>query len=77
MVISLIWSFAATFLNGVARDLTVFDSTRILTGLGEGAYYSNDRAFVCSHTPEEKRGMALGIVFAGLALDSLLPRYLL
>jgi len=68
IVISLIWSSVATFLSGVARDLTVFVSTRILTGLGEGAYYSNDRAFICSHTPEEKKGMGLGIVFVGLAV---------
>ncbi|MDD1743151.1 MAG: MFS transporter [Methanomassiliicoccales archaeon] len=67
IVISLAWSGITTFLSGLARDLQSFVSLRILTGLGEGAYYSNDRALVYAVTPAEKRGLGMGIVFAGLA----------
>ncbi len=67
IVISLAWSAITTFLSGLARDLQIFVSLRILTGLGEGAYYSNDRAMVYAITPAEKRGLGMGIVFAGLA----------
>ena len=67
IVISLAWSATTTFLSGLARDLQSFVAFRILTGLGEGAYYSNDRAVVQEVTPVEKRGLGMGIVFVGLA----------
>jgi len=67
VVISLAWSAAATFLSGLARSLNGFVATRILTGLGEGAYYSNDRALVRQVTPPRKLSMGLGVVFVGLA----------
>jgi MFS family permease len=41
---------------------------RVLTGLGEGAYYSNDRALVSAVTPESKKGFGMGVVFVGLAM---------
>jgi MFS family permease len=52
----------------MARGLTSFVALRVLTGLGEGAYYSNDRAVVCETTPEGERSLGLGLVFTGLAL---------
>jgi MFS transporter, ACS family, D-galactonate transporter len=67
IVISLAWSGIATFVSGLARDLQSFVALRILTGLGEGAYYSNDRAVVQAVTPLEKRGLGMGVVFVGLA----------
>ncbi len=67
IVISLAWSGITTFISGLARDLQGFVAFRILTGLGEGAYYSNDRAVVFDATPAEERGLGMGIVFAGLA----------
>ncbi len=67
IVISLAWSAVTTFMSGLARDLQGFVALRILTGLGEGAYYSNDRAVVQSVTPLEKRGLGMGVVFVGLA----------
>jgi MFS family permease len=39
----------------------------VATGLGEGAYYSNDRALVRVVTPERDRALGMGIVFVGLA----------
>lgn len=68
ITISVLWSGVATLMTGLARGLSSFVALRILTGLGEGAYYSNDRAVVCQETPERSRGMGLGIVFTGLAL---------
>lgn len=68
IVLSLIWSGLATLASGLARGLTDFVATRVLTGLGEGAYYSNDRAVVCESTPEGKRSLGMGVVFSGLAL---------
>jgi len=68
VVISAVWSGVATFLTGLASSLTIFVAARVLTGLGEGAYYSNDRALIYAVTPPEKRGMGMGVVFVGLSL---------
>jgi ACS family D-galactonate transporter-like MFS transporter len=68
VVISLTWSALATFLSGLAHSLNGFVATRILTGLGEGAYYSNDRALVKLVTPPRKLSMGMGVVFVGLAV---------
>ncbi len=40
----------------------------MITGLGEGMYYSNDRSLVVEQTPEEKRSFGLGVVITGLAI---------
>ncbi|HUT27636.1 MAG TPA: MFS transporter [Methanomassiliicoccales archaeon] len=68
VVISTVWAGTATILSGMSRDLTAFVGTRVMTGLGEGAYYSNDRALVVKYSPPEKVGTGLGVVFVGLAL---------
>jgi MFS family permease len=68
IVLSLLWSAMATMASGLVRDLVAFVGTRVLTGLGEGAYYSNDRAVVCESTPRERRSLGMGVVFSGLAL---------
>ncbi|MDD1769008.1 MAG: MFS transporter [Methanomassiliicoccales archaeon] len=68
IVISTAWASVTTFLSGLTRSLNTFVAMRVLTGLGEGAYYSNDRALVSVVTPESKKGLGMGVVFVGLAL---------
>jgi MFS family permease len=68
LVISMLWAALTTLASGLARSLEAFVGLRVLTGLGEGAYYSNDRALVAMTTPPEKRGMGMGVVFVGLAV---------
>ncbi len=68
LVISTVWAGVSTILSGMTRSLGAFVATRVLTGLGEGAYYSNDRAMVVRVTPPEKLGTGMGVVFVGLAL---------
>ena len=41
---------------------------RVITGLGEGAYYSNDRSLIAETTPERERSLGMGVVITGLAL---------
>ncbi len=67
LVISTVWAGIATTLSGVVRGLSVFVAVRVLTGLGEGAYYSNDRALVAQVTPPDRVGTGMGVVFVGLA----------
>ncbi|MBI2674896.1 MAG: MFS transporter [Candidatus Aenigmarchaeota archaeon] len=67
IVISTVWAGIATFISGIAGSLSVFIASRVLTGLGEGAYYSNDRALIAEVTPKKERALGMGIVFVGLA----------
>src|ERR1700754_4716981 len=68
IVISLVWAGLATMLSGVVTGLVAFIAIRVFTGLGEGAFYSNDRSLVAEQTPVEKRSLGMGVVITGLAL---------
>ena len=67
IVISTVWAGVATAASGLANSVLAFVGLRVATGLGEGAYYSNDRALVRLVTPEAKRALGMGVVFVGLA----------
>jgi ACS family D-galactonate transporter-like MFS transporter len=45
-----------------------FVAARVLTGLGEGVFYSNDRTLIMNHTPVAKRTLGLGVVITGLSI---------
>lgn len=81
LVISTAWAGIFTGITALSNSLILFVSTRVATGLGEGAYYSNDRAMVAAETPIEKRSMGMGIVFvglgAGLTIATVLTPYIL
>ena len=68
ITISLIWAGLATLLSGVITGLVAFIAVRVLTGLGEGAFYSNDRSLIAEATPVEKRSLGMGVVITGLAI---------
>src|ERR1700710_551924 len=68
ITISLIWAAIATLLTGVLTGLVAFIAIRVFTGLGEGAFFSNDRSLVAETTPVAKRSLGMGVVITGLAL---------
>jgi MFS family permease len=68
IVISIFWAGIATILTGLTGGLVAFVAFRVLTGLGEGVLYSNDRSLVAAVTPPRKLGLGLGIVMGGLTL---------
>src|SRR3954449_1900324 len=68
IVVSLVWAGIARLLTGVLTGLVVFIAIRVITGLGEGAFYSNDRSLIAEQTPVEKRSLGMGVVITGLAL---------
>src|SRR3954467_6085434 len=68
VVISLVWAGIATLLSGVITGLVAFIAIRVLTGLGEGAFYSNDRSLIAEKTPLEKRSLGMGVVITGLSI---------
>jgi MFS transporter, ACS family, D-galactonate transporter len=67
IVISLVWAGIATMFTGVVTGLVIFIAIRVLTGLGEGAFYSNDRSLIAEETPAEERSLGMGVVITGLA----------
>src|SRR3954454_23551767 len=68
ITISLIWAGIATIVSGVITGLVAFIAVRVITGLGEGAFYSNDRSLIAEETPREKRSFGMGVVITGLAI---------
>jgi MFS family permease len=63
-----VWAGLATILSGIVAGLVAFIAVRVLTGLGEGAFYSNDRSLIAEQTPIEKRSLGMGFVITGLAI---------
>ncbi|MEM1517506.1 MAG: MFS transporter [Nitrososphaerota archaeon] len=64
-----------TLLNGFGGFLTAISNSfsqlllaRILTGIGAGLIFSNDRAIVASYTPIEMAGMGQGLSFSGVGI---------
>jgi MFS transporter, ACS family, D-galactonate transporter len=68
IAISTIWAALATILTGLMTALVGLVALRVITGLGEGMFYSNDRSVIVEQTPEEKRSFGLGVVITGLAI---------
>ena len=68
IVISVVWAGIATIVSGLMTALLGFVALRIITGLGEGTFYSNDRTVITQQTPFEKRSFGMGIVITGLAI---------
>ena len=68
IIVSLLAACVLTFVSGLMAGLVAFVAARVLTGLGEGVFYSNDRTLIINHTPVEKRTLGLGIVITGLSI---------
>ena len=67
IALSTLWAGITTAASAAAGSVLGFVGFRVATGLGEGAYYSNDRALVRVVTPERERALGMGLVFVGLA----------
>ena len=68
IVIAVVWAGAATLLSGVITALLGFVALRVITGLGAGLFYSNDRTVIARQSPLEKRSLGMGFVITGLAI---------
>jgi ACS family D-galactonate transporter-like MFS transporter len=68
IIVSLLAAGVLTVVSGVVTGLVAFVAARVLTGLGEGVFYSNDRALIINHSPVAKRTLGLGVVFAGVSV---------
>src|SRR3954462_9996973 len=68
IIVSLLSAAVLTVISGLMAGLVAFVAARVLTGLGEGVFYSNDRTLIINHTPVAKRTLGLGVVIVGLSL---------
>jgi MFS family permease len=68
IIVSLLAAAVLTVVSGLVAGLVAFVAARVLTGLGEGVFYSNDRALIINHSPVTKRTLGLGVVFAGVSV---------
>lgn len=68
VLLSILWAGVTTLFTGLFHGLLVFVALRVLTGLGEGAFYSNDRSLITQVTPPKKLGLGMGIVMSGLSV---------
>lgn len=68
LVICTSWWGLMSLLTGLANSFLSIFIFRFLTGIGEGAYFSNDRPIISAYTPEKKRGFGQGISFIGLGM---------
>lgn len=64
---SLGWGIAS-LLTSLANSFASLFAFRLLTGLTEGMYFSNDRSIISHYTPREKAGLGQGFSFSGLGL---------
>jgi MFS transporter, ACS family, D-galactonate transporter len=68
IIVSLLAAGVMTVVSGLVAGLVAFVAARVLTGLGEGVFYSNDRTLIINHTPVAKRTLGLGVVITGLSI---------
>ncbi|QJY49974.1 MFS transporter [Pseudonocardia broussonetiae] len=68
IIVSLLAAAVLTVVSGLMAGLVAFVAARVLTGLGEGVFYSNDRTLIINHTPVAKRTLGLGVVITGLSI---------
>ena len=68
LVLCTSWWGLMSLLTGLVHSFASLFILRFLTGVGEGAYFSNDRPIISAYTPEKKRGLGQGISFIGLGI---------
>lgn len=68
LIICTSWWGLMSLLTGMANSFLSMFIFRFLTGVGQGAYFSNDRPIISAYTPERKRGFGQGISFIGLGI---------
>ncbi len=62
-----IWSFASVF-TGLAQSFLQIFGFRLVTGLGQGTYFGNDRPLIALNTPKEKMGFGQGLSLTGMCV---------
>jgi MFS family permease len=59
---------ALTFCTGFSVNFLHIFIFRLLTGLGQGTYFSNDRSIISTSTPKNKMGLGQGMTMVGMGV---------
>lgn len=62
----------ASLLTGLAGSFFALFLARLLTGIGQGCLFSNDRVIIAAYTPKEKMALGQGVSFSGPGLGTTL-----
>ncbi|MEM4303245.1 MAG: MFS transporter [Candidatus Caldarchaeum sp.] len=68
IVAGMLISSLGGMLTSISHSLTSLVGTRLLTGLGHGLIFSNDRSLIASLTPKDKLGLVQGLSFSGFGV---------
>lgn len=66
-----LWTFAS-ILTGLAQNFVQIFAFRLMTGLGQGTYFGNDRPIISASTPKEKMGLGHGLSLTGMCVGATL-----
>jgi MFS family permease len=72
LVAGLVLSAAASTLTGLVGSFAALVAVRVLTGLGQGFLFSNDRVVIAATTPREKMALGQGVSFSGPGIGTTL-----
>lgn len=72
LILGLATCALASVLTGLAGSFVALFAVRVLTGLGQGFLFSNDRVIIAATTPREKMALGQGVSFSGPGLGTTL-----
>jgi MFS family permease len=72
LVVGILLVAGGALLTGLAPTLVVLGLARLLTGLAQGMYFSNDRPIIAAATPRDRLALGQGVSFSGLGLGNAL-----
>lgn len=61
-----------SFLCGISRSLPILITCRVVQGVGASAYMANNQGIITQTFPSTKRGKALGVLAAAVALGTMI-----
>ncbi len=68
LALGLVTGAVASLATGLSRSFVALLGARLLTGIGQGCLFSNDRAIIASVTPPEKISLGQAVSFTGPGL---------
>ncbi|GEO25011.1 MFS transporter [Alicyclobacillus acidoterrestris] len=72
IAIGLLLGGLGTLVSGLLATLIGFVAVRVITGIGDGMFFANDRTLVAEVTPFAKRGLGMGVVITGFSIGATL-----
>jgi MFS family permease len=72
LVFGIVLVAGAALVTGLSRTVAVLALARLLTGLAQGMYFTNDRSIIAAATPPDRLALGQGASFSGLGLGTAL-----